>query len=43
MKTEEMIKSELEGHLATIKATFALETDIKKACETAVATLKAGG
>lgn len=38
-----MIKSELEGHLATIKATFALETDIKKACETAVATLKAGG
>ena len=43
MKTEEMIKSELEGHLATIQATFALETDIKKACETAVATLKAGG
>lgn len=38
-----MIKSELEGHLATIKATFALEADIKKACETAVATLKAGG
>lgn len=38
-----MIKSELEGHLATIKATFALEVDIKKACETAVATLKAGG
>ena len=38
-----MIKSELEGHLATIKATFALENDIKKACETAVATLKAGG
>lgn len=38
-----MIKSELEGHLATIKATFALEDDIKKACETAVATLKAGG
>ena len=38
-----MIKSELEGHLATIKATFALEGDIKKACETAVATLKAGG
>ena len=38
-----MIKSELEGHLATIKATFALKTDIKKACETAVATLKAGG
>ena len=38
-----MIKSELEGHLATIKATFALESDIKKACETAVATLKAGG
>lgn len=37
-----MIKSELEGHLATIKATFALEADIKKACETAVATLKAG-
>ena len=43
MKTEEMIKSELEGHLAAIKATFALEADIKKACETAVATLKAGG
>ena len=43
MKTEETIKSELEGHLATIKATFALEADIKKACETAVATLKAGG
>ena len=43
MKTLEMIKSELEGHLATIKATFALENDIKKACETAVATLKAGG
>ena len=43
MKTEEMIKGELEGHLATIKATFALEADIKKACETAVATLKAGG
>ncbi len=43
MKTEEMIKSELEGHLATIKATFVLEADIKKACETAVATLKAGG
>ena len=43
MKTLEMIKSELEGHLATIKATFALEADIKKACETAVATLKAGG
>lgn len=43
MKTEEMIKSELEGHLATIQATFALEDDIKKACETAVATLKAGG
>ncbi|MFC2344242.1 D-sedoheptulose 7-phosphate isomerase [Campylobacter sp.] len=43
MKIEEMIKSELEGHLATIQATFALETDIKKACETAVATLKAGG
>ena len=43
MKTEEMIKSELEGHLATIKVTFALEADIKKACETAVATLKAGG
>ena len=43
MKTEDMIKSELEGHLATIQATFALETDIKKACETAVATLKAGG
>ena len=38
-----MIKSELDGHLATIKATFALEADIKKACETAVATLKAGG
>ena len=38
-----MIKSELEGHLTTIKATFALEDDIKKACETAVATLKAGG
>ena len=38
-----MIKSELEGHLAAIKATFALEADIKKACETAVATLKAGG
>ena len=38
-----MIKSELEGHLATIKATFALEASIKKACETAVATLKAGG
>ena len=38
-----MIKSELEGHLATIKATFALEADIKKACETAVATLKTGG
>lgn len=38
-----MIKSELEGHLATIKATFALEANIKKACETAVATLKAGG
>mgnify|MGYP001641448574 FL=1 len=38
-----MIKSELEGHLATIKATFTLEADIKKACETAVATLKAGG
>ena len=38
-----MIKSELEGHLATIKATFALEADIKKACETAIATLKAGG
>lgn len=38
-----MIKSELEGHLATIKATFALEAGIKKACETAVATLKAGG
>ena len=38
-----MIKSEREGHLATIKATFALEADIKKACETAVATLKAGG
>ena len=38
-----MIKSELECHLATIKATFALEADIKKACETAVATLKAGG
>ena len=38
-----MIKSELEGHLATIKATFALEADIKKACETAVETLKAGG
>ena len=38
-----MIKSELEGHLATIKATFALEADIKKACEMAVATLKAGG
>ena len=38
-----MIKSELEGHLATIKATFALEADIKKACETAVATLKSGG
>lgn len=38
-----MIKSELEGHLATIKATFALENDIKKACEMAVATLKAGG
>ena len=38
-----MIKSELEGHLATIKATFALEADIKKACETAVATLRAGG
>ena len=38
-----MIKSELEGHLATIKATFALEADIKKACETAVAILKAGG
>ena len=43
MKTEDMIKSELGGHLATIKATFALEADIKKACETAVATLKAGG
>ena len=43
MKTEDMIKSELEGHLATIKATFALEADIKKACETTVATLKAGG
>ena len=43
MKTEDMIKNELEGHLATIKATFALEADIKKACETAVATLKAGG
>jgi len=43
MKTEEVIKNELEGHLATIKATFALEADIKKACETAVATLKAGG
>ena len=43
MKTEEMIKSELEGHLATIQATFVLEADIKKACETAVATLKAGG
>ena len=43
MKTEDMIKSELEGHLATTKATFALEADIKKACETAVATLKAGG
>ena len=43
MKTEEMIKSELEGHLATIQATFALEADIKKACEAAVATLKAGG
>ena len=38
-----MIKSELEGHLATIKATFGLEAGIKKACETAVATLKAGG
>ena len=38
-----MIKSELEGHLATIKATFTLEADIKKACETAVATLKTGG
>ena len=38
-----MIKSEPEGHLATIKATFTLEADIKKACETAVATLKAGG
>ena len=38
-----MIKNELEGHLATIKATFALEADIKKACETAIATLKAGG
>ena len=38
-----MIKSELEGHLATIKATFTLEADIKKACETAVATLKVGG
>ena len=38
-----MIKSELEGHLAAIKATFALEADIKKACETAVVTLKAGG
>jgi len=38
-----MIKSELEGQLATIKATFALEADIKKACETAVATLKASG
>lgn len=43
MNTVEMIKSELEGHLAAIKATFALEADIKKACETAVATLKAGG
>ena len=43
MKTEDMIKNELEGHLATIKATFALEADIKKACETAIATLKAGG
>ena len=43
MKTEDMIKNELEGHLATIKATFALEAGIKKACETAVATLKAGG
>ena len=43
MMTEDMIKSELDGHLATIKETFALEADIKKACETAVATLKAGG
>lgn len=43
MNTVEMIKSELEGHLAAIKATFALEADIKKACETAVATLKVGG
>ena len=43
MNTVEMIKSELEGHLAAIKATFALEADIKKTCKTAVATLKAGG
>ena len=43
MNTVEMIKSELEGHLATIQATFALESNIKKACEMAVATLKAGG
>lgn len=43
MQINEMIKSELNGHLATINATFGMEEEIKKACQTAVETLRAGG
>lgn len=38
-----MIENELNAHLATIKATFALQDKIQKACEMVVQTLKNGG
>ncbi|QCD52062.1 D-sedoheptulose 7-phosphate isomerase [Campylobacter sp. RM16192] len=43
MQIDNMIKSEMQGHRATIEATFAMHEDIKKACFMAVETLKNGG
>lgn len=40
---KEMIKGELDAHLETIKKTYEIASDIEKACEMVVETLKNGG